>query len=94
MNDSNSEDGVQEDDRDDPGPRSGSSIESLRRQKRKRGRFGDDWVEGWMKIEDRRLGEEADRMLLETDRLKFEREKMIEQSEAREAERFSLQQEQ
>jgi hypothetical protein len=47
-----------------------------------------------MKIEDRRLGEEADRMLLETDRLKFEREKMIEQSEAREAERFSLQQEQ
>jgi hypothetical protein len=46
MNDSNSEDGVQEDDRDDPGPRSGSSIESLRRQKRKRGRFGDDWVEG------------------------------------------------
>jgi hypothetical protein len=42
MNDSNSEDGVQEDDRDDLCPRSGSSIESLRRQKRKRDGFGDD----------------------------------------------------
>jgi hypothetical protein len=89
----NSSDDGDQDKVRDPGSRSGTSNDSAGRRKRKRDDFSEDWMDGLLGIEVRRLGQEADRLRLKSERLKLDRDGFT-SSETREAERFSLQQEQ
>jgi hypothetical protein len=93
VNESSNEDENQCAAREEPGSRSGNSTDSSRRPKRNKDGFSEEWMDSLLKIEEQHLGQESDRIRLEPDRLKIDREKFV-SSETREAGRFSFQQEQ